>query len=248
MLSANGRTILTPTISCCARFLMSYACRRRQPRPCRCSRTRWRSSPSTPAPTASSPGATRFFSRMPGSMTQTALAAIRHARAAVSYGRDDATALALGAFTIAMVEHDRATAFAAFEQALALSPSSSFTLFLGCVASGLRWRGGACNRLGRACASAQPFRSAELCFLSRIGRRAFPAWPLRGGGECRASCRAIQSRLQRDPQPAGGAACQARTYGRSESSRPRAFWRCNRPSAQVDSAPPSRFPPNWPSR
>jgi adenylate cyclase len=62
------------------------------------------------------------------------VAAIRHARAAVSYGRDDATALALGAFTIAMVEHDRATAFAAFGQALALSPSSSFTLFLGCVA------------------------------------------------------------------------------------------------------------------
>jgi tetratricopeptide (TPR) repeat protein len=62
------------------------------------------------------------------------VAAIRHGRAAVSYGRDDATALALGAFAIAMVEHDRATAFEAFEQALALSPSSAFTLFLGCVA------------------------------------------------------------------------------------------------------------------
>ena len=49
-------------------------------------------------------------------------------------GRDDATALALGAFAIAMVEHDRATAFAAFEQALSVSPSSAFTLFLGCVA------------------------------------------------------------------------------------------------------------------
>jgi adenylate cyclase len=59
---------------------------------------------------------------------------MRHARAAVAYGRDDATALALGAFVIAMVEHDRVTAFGAFEQALALSPSSSFTLFLGAVA------------------------------------------------------------------------------------------------------------------
>lgn len=58
-------------------------------------------------------------------------AAIRHARAAVAHGRDDATALALGAFVIAMVEHDRVTAFGAFEQALALSPSSSVTLFLG---------------------------------------------------------------------------------------------------------------------
>jgi TolB-like protein/Flp pilus assembly protein TadD len=61
-------------------------------------------------------------------------AAVRHARAAVSHGRDDATALALGGFVIAMVEHDRTTAFDAFEQSLALSPSSPFTLFLGSVA------------------------------------------------------------------------------------------------------------------
>ena len=63
-------------------------------------------------------------------------AAIRHARAAVTHGRDDATALALGAFSIAMVEHDRLTAFEAFERALALSPSSSFTLFSGSIAMG----------------------------------------------------------------------------------------------------------------
>lgn len=62
-------------------------------------------------------------------------AAIRHARAAVASGRDDATALSLGAFAIAMVEHDRATAFDAFERALALSPSSSFALFLGGTAT-----------------------------------------------------------------------------------------------------------------
>jgi TolB-like protein len=62
------------------------------------------------------------------------VAAIRHARAAVAHGRDDATALALAAFTIAMVEHDRATAFEAFERALALSPSSALSLFLGCIA------------------------------------------------------------------------------------------------------------------
>jgi TolB-like protein len=61
-------------------------------------------------------------------------AAVRHARAALTYGRDDATALAPGAFVIAMVEHDRVTAFDAFEQAVALSPSSSFSLFLGSVA------------------------------------------------------------------------------------------------------------------
>ena len=61
-------------------------------------------------------------------------AAIRHARAALSYGRDDATALAIGGFVISMTEHDRATAFEALEQALAISPSSSFALFCGSAA------------------------------------------------------------------------------------------------------------------
>ena len=61
-------------------------------------------------------------------------AAIRHARAAVASGRDDATALALGGFAIAMVEHDRPTGFDALHRALVLSPSSSSTLFFGATA------------------------------------------------------------------------------------------------------------------
>jgi TolB-like protein len=60
-------------------------------------------------------------------------AAIRHARAAVMHGRDDAMALATGAFAIGLVEHDHVAAQEAFEQALALSPSSALTLFLGGV-------------------------------------------------------------------------------------------------------------------
>jgi adenylate cyclase len=44
--------------------------------------------------------------------------------AALSYGHDDATALALGGFVISITEHDRATAIEALEQALAISPSS----------------------------------------------------------------------------------------------------------------------------
>jgi len=59
------------------------------------------------------------------------VAAIRHARAAVTHGRDDAMALSLGAFVIGMVEHDRQAALEAFERAEALSPSSAFTLFGG---------------------------------------------------------------------------------------------------------------------
>jgi TolB-like protein/Flp pilus assembly protein TadD len=60
-------------------------------------------------------------------------AAIRHARAAVTHGRDDATALALGGFVIGLVEHDRVAAHEAFERALALSPSSALTFFLGAI-------------------------------------------------------------------------------------------------------------------
>jgi adenylate cyclase len=44
------------------------------------------------------------------------------------------TALGLGGFVLAMVEHDRATAFQAFEQALVLSPSSALALLFGAVA------------------------------------------------------------------------------------------------------------------
>jgi TolB-like protein/Tfp pilus assembly protein PilF len=58
-------------------------------------------------------------------------AAILHARAAVTHGRDDATVLALGAFVIGLIEHDRVAAREAFERALAISPSSAVTLFLG---------------------------------------------------------------------------------------------------------------------
>jgi adenylate cyclase len=64
------------------------------------------------------------------------VAAIRHAQAAINHGRDDATALALGAFVTGMVAHDRITAFEAFERALALSPSSALTLFAGSVVMG----------------------------------------------------------------------------------------------------------------
>ena len=59
--------------------------------------------------------------------------ATRHARAAVTHGRDDAAALAMGAFAIGLAEHDRVAAGETFERALALSPSSALTLFLGAV-------------------------------------------------------------------------------------------------------------------
>jgi len=60
--------------------------------------------------------------------------AISHAHQAIALGRTDAMALTLGGFVISMDEHDRVAARRAFESALAISPSSAFTYFLGSVA------------------------------------------------------------------------------------------------------------------
>ena len=60
-------------------------------------------------------------------------ASIRHAEAAIAHGQDDALALTFAGFTIGMDKHDTAAAFAAFEAALAVSPSLALTYFLGSV-------------------------------------------------------------------------------------------------------------------
>jgi len=67
---------------------------------------------------------------------EVAAAAVRHAHAAITHGRDDATALGLAGFVIAIVEHDRRAAIEAFEAALALSPSCSIALIFGSTAMG----------------------------------------------------------------------------------------------------------------
>jgi len=66
-------------------------------------------------------------------------ASIRHAQAAIVNGRDDAVALTFAGFSLGMDGHDRAAAFAAFEAALALSPSLALTYILG--AANLSWAG-----------------------------------------------------------------------------------------------------------
>lgn len=72
-------------------------------------------------------------------------ASIRHAREAILHGRDEATALALAGFSIGMDGHDRGTALAAFETALALSPSCAIAMILGSVLLG--WSGEAARAI-----------------------------------------------------------------------------------------------------
>jgi adenylate cyclase len=60
-------------------------------------------------------------------------ASLHHAQIALTHGQDDALALTLAGFSMGMDGHDRAAAFAAFEGALAVSPSSALTYILGSV-------------------------------------------------------------------------------------------------------------------
>jgi TolB-like protein/Tfp pilus assembly protein PilF len=59
--------------------------------------------------------------------------ATRHAYEAITYGRDDAIALTIGGFVIALVAHDREAAQQALEAALTVSPSCALTYVLGSV-------------------------------------------------------------------------------------------------------------------
>ena len=59
---------------------------------------------------------------------ETRAAASRHARTAISTGREDAPALAMAGFVIGVVEHDYETALDALDRSLALSPSSALAL------------------------------------------------------------------------------------------------------------------------
>jgi tetratricopeptide (TPR) repeat protein len=61
------------------------------------------------------------------------IASVQHARQAMEHGRDDALALTLAGFSLGMDAHDRVAAFAAFEAALALSPSTALAHILGSV-------------------------------------------------------------------------------------------------------------------
>jgi TolB-like protein len=61
------------------------------------------------------------------------LASVRHAQAAIVHGQDDGLALTFAGFSIGMDGHDRAAAFAAFEAALIVSPSTALTYILGSV-------------------------------------------------------------------------------------------------------------------
>jgi adenylate cyclase len=92
----------------------------------------------------------------------------RYAHAALRHGRDDATALPIAGFCIGLIEHDRATAFQAFNAALALSPSSAFTYIFGSALSG--WAGEAERALdwGERALRLSPFEPLGFVALNGV--------------------------------------------------------------------------------
>ena len=94
------------------------------------------------------------------------VAAIRHARSATTHGGDDATALAIAGFVIALDEHDGATALNLFDRALALSSSNVFALRCGAVT--LAWMGRAEQAIERAQLALRLSPYDALSFLSYI--------------------------------------------------------------------------------
>ena len=75
-------------------------------------------------------------------------ASVRHARAAIAVGGDDALALAIGAFVLWFDTHDVVAAFDLFDRALTLSPSNVVALSTSAVA--LAWSGRADTAIERA--------------------------------------------------------------------------------------------------
>jgi adenylate cyclase len=74
-----------------------------------------------------------------GMQEKTRLAALHHARLAIAGGSDDAAALAVAGFVIAVCGHDYETALTAFDRSFALSSSSA--LALGFSSLVRAWRG-----------------------------------------------------------------------------------------------------------
>ena len=107
-----------------------------------------------------------------------AVASVRHARAAVAYGGDDATALAIATISLLHLGQDFEAASGAIARALALNGSSAFPLYWGCAHSRFQRRCGARRGLRDPGVAAQPFRPIRLrgpfCASMRAhSRRAF---------------------------------------------------------------------------
>jgi tetratricopeptide (TPR) repeat protein len=108
------------------------------------------------------------------------IAAVQHARAAITHGSDDATALAVAAHVLTYLEHDTVTALKLFDRALELSNSNIFALSLSAIA--LAWMGKAELAIERAERAIRlspfdsyNFRSYHALAITSFSRRQYQA-------------------------------------------------------------------------
>lgn len=102
-----------------------------------------------------------------GLHAETREAALKHARLAITSGSDDAMALAMGAFVVAVVERDFVNALDAVDRALVLSPSSA--LAFGFSSMIRAWMGESARAIEHARISIRLSPYDPLIYLPYVG-------------------------------------------------------------------------------
>ena len=102
-----------------------------------------------------------------GLHAETREAARGHAHAAISAGSDDAMALAMGGFVIAVMERDYITALDALDRAIALSPSSALAFGFSSIVRA--WMGDSPTAIGHATIGIRLSPYDPLIYLPYVG-------------------------------------------------------------------------------
>jgi TolB-like protein len=102
-----------------------------------------------------------------GLRAETREAARKHAHAAISAGSDDATALAMGGFVIAVIERDYTTALDVLDRALALSPSSALAFGFSSIVRA--WTGDLATAIAHAKSGIRLSPYDPLIYLPYVG-------------------------------------------------------------------------------
>jgi adenylate cyclase len=102
-----------------------------------------------------------------GLQEETRAAALKHARAAIAPGGDDATALAVAGFVIGIVEHDFAGGLDALDRSIELSPSSALAYGFSAILRG--WKGDDATSVAHAESALRLSPYDPLVFLPYVG-------------------------------------------------------------------------------
>jgi len=102
-----------------------------------------------------------------GLHAETREAARKHAHAAIASGSDDAMALAMGGFVVAVMERDYTTALDALDRALALSPSSALAFGFSSIVRA--WIGDDATAIGHARIGIRLSPNDPLIYLPYVG-------------------------------------------------------------------------------